>query len=211
MSHYDAPLSLALIFAIALSSGGSSGGEGALISMHGSPMGIGTDIGGSIVSPRVRLCALYTADLPHRLQRIPAAHCGLYGLKGSVGRIPHAGLLGSHDGMDAIIGALGPLATSARDLSLFCRVMLQSEPWLIEPPLLQIPWKQELAEGNGIPEKLSIAILWDDGVVKPHPPILNSLRHTRDALINAGHDVIDWVPVDHQEAWDLIVGLLYHE
>ena len=29
---------------------------------------------------------------------------GLYGLKGSVARMPHAGLLGSHDGMDAILG-----------------------------------------------------------------------------------------------------------
>ena len=36
-----------------LTPGGSSGGESALISMHGSPMGIGTDIGGSIVSARV--------------------------------------------------------------------------------------------------------------------------------------------------------------
>jgi amidase len=31
-----------------LSSGGSSGGEGALIGAHGSPVGLGTDIGGSI-------------------------------------------------------------------------------------------------------------------------------------------------------------------
>jgi len=30
-----------------LTSGGSSGGEGALIAMHGSPLGVGTDIGGS--------------------------------------------------------------------------------------------------------------------------------------------------------------------
>jgi len=33
-----------------LSSGGSSGGEGALISLKGSPLGFGTDIGGSIRS-----------------------------------------------------------------------------------------------------------------------------------------------------------------
>ena len=33
-----------------ISSGGSSGGEGALLAMHGSPLGIGTDIGGSIRS-----------------------------------------------------------------------------------------------------------------------------------------------------------------
>ena len=76
----------------------------------------------------------------------------------------------SHDGMDAIVGALGPLATSARDLALFCRVMLQYEPWLIEPALLEIPWKQSVVDGAGMPSRLSIAILWDDGVVAPHVP-----------------------------------------
>ena len=139
---------------------------------------------------------------------------GLYGLKGSVGRLPHGGLLGSHDGMDAIVGALGPLATSARDLALFCRVMLQYEPWLEEPPLLEIPWRQELVDDAGIPGRLSIAVLWDDGVVAPHPPILDALQRTRAALTAAGHDVIDWEPVDHQEAWDLIVrsvlARIYH-
>jgi len=34
-----------------LSAGGSSGGEGALISLKGSPVGFGTDIGGSIRIP----------------------------------------------------------------------------------------------------------------------------------------------------------------
>ncbi len=130
---------------------------------------------------------------------------GLYGLKGSVGRLPHAGLMGSHDGMDAIVGALGPLATSARDLALFCRVMSQYEPWLVEPPLIEIPWRQDIVDGDGIPDKLSIAILWDDGVVTPHPPILDALKRTQDALTAAGHEVIAWEPVDHQEAWDLIV------
>lgn len=121
--------------------------------------------------------------------------------------MPHAGLMGSHDGMDAIIGALGPIATSARDLALFCRVMLQYEPWLVEPPLLEIPWKQNIVEGEGLPKKLSIAILWDDGVVRPHPPILDSLKRTKEALIRAGHEVIDWQPVDHRHSWDLIVSL----
>jgi len=153
-------------------------------------MGIGTDIGGSI--------------------RVPAAYMGLYGLKGSVARMPHAGLMGSHDGMDAIIGALGPLATSARDLEFFCRVMLQYQPWLVEPSLLEIPWRPEVAEGlHGIPTKLCIAILWDDGVVLPHPPILGALKQTRDALVRAGHEVIKWDPVDHQKAWDLVCKLYF--
>ena len=130
---------------------------------------------------------------------------GLYGLKGSVGRMPHDGLLGSHDGMEAVVGALGPLATSARDLALFCRTMLQYEPWLVEPPLLEIPWQQELAEGEGLHPRLSIAILWDDGVVTPDPPILDALARTRDALLAAGHEVLSWEPVAHQDAWELIV------
>ncbi|CDO73100.1 hypothetical protein BN946_scf185007.g154, partial [Trametes cinnabarina] len=173
----------------ALTPGGSSGGESALIAVHGSPLGVGTDIGGSI--------------------RIPAAYMGLYGLKGSVGRMPHGGLMGSHDGMDAIVGALGPLATSARDLTLFCRVMLQYEPWLVEPPLLEMPWKQDVAEGAGIPERLTIAILWDDGVVTPHPPILDALKRAKDALLAAGHDVITWDPLGHQESWGLILKLYF--
>lgn len=132
---------------------------------------------------------------------------GLYGFKASVGRMPHAGLNGSHDGMDAIIGVLGPIATSARDLSLFCRVMLQYEPWLLEPSLIEIPWKQNLAEGVGLPRRLSIAVLEDDGVVLPHPPIQDALKCTKEALIAAGHDVITWKAFDHKEAWELIVSL----
>lgn len=48
-------------------SGGSSGGEGALIGGGGSLLGIGSDIGGSI--------------------RIPSAFCGICGFKPTTGRI----------------------------------------------------------------------------------------------------------------------------
>lgn len=54
--------------------GGSSGGEGALLAMDGSAIGIGSDIGGSL--------------------RIPAAYCGIYSLKPSTGRISFGGTRG---------------------------------------------------------------------------------------------------------------------
>jgi Asp-tRNA(Asn)/Glu-tRNA(Gln) amidotransferase A subunit family amidase len=63
------------------------------------------------------------------------------------------------------------------------------------------------AKGEGLPQKLSIAILWDDGVVIPHPPIISALKKCRDALVMAGHDIIDWQPLDHKKGWDLIVRL----
>ncbi len=46
----------------------------------------------------------------------------------------------------------------------------------------------------------------DDGVVSPHPPILEEMERTKKALIAAGHEVIDYEPMDHQAAWDLIVS-----
>jgi len=91
-----------------LTPGGSSGGESALIAMRGSLLGIGTDIGGSI--------------------RVPAAFCGLYGLKPSVARLPHGGLSGAHGGMENIIGCVGPLATSLEDMRLFCDVSMLVSP-----------------------------------------------------------------------------------
>ncbi|EJD35474.1 amidase [Auricularia subglabra TFB-10046 SS5] len=170
-----------------LSPGGSSGGESALISSYGSPLGVGTDIGGSI--------------------RIPAAWCGLYGLKGSVGRLPHAGLLGSHDGMDNIVGCVGPLARSARDLALFCQVMHAADAPRLEHQVLDIPWRRP--PDVPLPPRLAIAILWDDGVVAPHPPITRALRQAKAALEAAGHVVVDWDPMDHQAHWDLISKLYF--
>ena len=55
-----------------LSAGGSSGGEGALVGLKGSPLGFGSDIGGSV--------------------RIPAAFSGTYGLRPSSGRVPYEGI-----------------------------------------------------------------------------------------------------------------------
>lgn len=70
-----------------LSSGGSSGGEGALISLKGSPVGFGTDIGGSI--------------------RIPASFNGLYGLRPSTGRLPYQGMANSFDGAPGVLSVVG--------------------------------------------------------------------------------------------------------
>lgn len=105
----------------------------------------------------------------------------------------------------SIVGVLGPLARSARDLALFCKVMLDAQPWLLEAPLLEMPWKDDVANGLGLPPKLSFAIVWDDGVVAPHPPLQKALCRVKRALIDAGHEVIDWIPRNHQEGWDLIV------
>ncbi|KAL1303077.1 hypothetical protein AAFC00_006521 [Neodothiora populina] len=158
-----------------LTPGGSSGGESAIIAMRGSPLGIGTDIGGSI--------------------RAPSAFCGGWGLKPSVARIPHGGLTGLHAGMENIIGCVGPMANSVEDLRLFCKVALDYEPWDHEPSLIGIPWRSTTV--NDIPKKLTIGVIRHDGIVAPHPPIARAMEETIDALRAAGHDIVDWDPKYH--------------
>lgn len=106
----------------------------------------------------------------------------------------------------SVVGVLGPIARSARDLSLFCSVMLGAQPWLLEAPLLEMPWKHDVANGVGLPPKLCFAFVWDDGIVTPHPPLLQALHRVKRALISAGHEVIDWRPLNHEQGWDLMVS-----
>ncbi|KAK5181868.1 hypothetical protein LTR16_010317, partial [Cryomyces antarcticus] len=106
-----------------LSSGGSSGGEGALIGLKGSPVGLGTDIGGSI--------------------RIPAAFNGLYGIRPSVGRLPYEGMANSMDGQNSILSVVGPIAPTVGSLRLVVKSLLAQEPWLHDPICAELPWRDE--------------------------------------------------------------------
>ncbi|KAF7885333.1 uncharacterized protein EAF01_011398 [Botrytis porri] len=157
-----------------LSPGGSSGGESALIAMHGSILGIGTDIGGSI--------------------RSPALSCGIYGLKPSVARLPHSGLSGAHEGMESVIGVVGPMATCLADVELFCKTLLDAQPWRGEVGLLPIPWGCRegvpAAVENEQNRKLKIGIIYTDGVHTPHPPITRVLHTTETTLKKAGHEIL---------------------
>ncbi|KAG0645739.1 amidase [Hyphodiscus hymeniophilus] len=163
-----------------LTPGGSSGGEAALIAMRGSLLGIGTDIGGSI--------------------RVPSAFCGIFGFKPSVARLPHGGLSGAHSGMENIIGVVGPMATCVEDMTLFCRVILETHPWLHEPSLVGLPWTPSL-KGK---KPLKIGIIYHDGIVCPHPPITRSLHQTAKALQAAGHTLISWDTTLHRTLIDCI-------
>ena len=171
-----------------LTSGGSSGGEGALIGIRGSCLGIGTDIGGSI--------------------RGPAANNGLYGLRPSSYRLPVKGKSVLMFGNEQIIGVIGPLCTSLGGIKIFMKTILDAKPWLIEPSLIAMPWKDDVSyimEG-GRP-KLKVAVLWSDEVVKPHPPIIRALKEVTEKLRNVeGVEVVDWKPYKHDSAWEIIVS-----
>ncbi|KAJ4171739.1 hypothetical protein NW754_000318 [Fusarium falciforme] len=143
--------------------------------MRGSCLGVGTDIGGSL--------------------RLPAACVGLYAIRPSQGRSPHFDARTALAGQEAIGGVNGPMARSVADLKLWMETVVGSEPWLRDPKALEIPWRPV-----NLPPKLKIAVLWDNGMVTPTPPVTRALKITVESLKAKGYDMVNWSPEGHPEA-----------
>lgn len=100
----------------ATSPGGSSGGSAAAVAAEQVPLAIGTDTGGSV--------------------RVPAALCGVLGLKVTHGRVPLTGVFPLAPSLDTV----GPLAASSADLGLAYTVMAgydPADPWSAFHPVVR--------------------------------------------------------------------------
>jgi AtzE family amidohydrolase len=84
--------------------GGSSGGSGAAVAAGFVPVSLGSDTNGSV--------------------RVPAALCGVYGLRPTYGRISCRGMFPFCDTLDTV----GPLAASVRDLAASFAVLHGFDP-----------------------------------------------------------------------------------
>lgn len=157
--------------------GGSTGGEGALIALCGSPLGIGTDIGGSI--------------------RVPAMCNGIYGIKPSANRVPYAGQEGGGPAGSQQLGLIpsaGPLARSLRDCELFLKVLADAKPWMTDPALIPGTWDSSSLDIRGPSpsasegkEILTVGVLHTDNLVTPLPPIQRLLAELSTTLSKAQH------------------------
>jgi amidase len=150
--------------------GGSSGGEGALLAMRGSLLGVGTDVGGSI--------------------RIPAMCNGLVGVKPSAGRVPFAGQeSGGRPGMGALgmMASAGPIAHSVEDCKFFLKEVSEARPWERDPMVVFGEWKSQ----GGIQERPVIGVLRTDGNVRPLPPVAAVLEETVQMLRAKGVEVVE--------------------
>jgi amidase len=157
------------------------------------PLGLGTDIGGSI--------------------RIPAAFNGLYGLRPSTGRLPYHGMANSMDGQNSILSVVGPIATNTASLRLITQAFLDQKPWEVDPMVHEIPWRymeensinENIHDGRGMEKrggKLSFGLMRTDGVITPMPPMKRAMDMLVAAIESAGHEVIQWDPPSHKTLVD---------
>jgi amidase len=130
---------------------------------------------------------------------------GVYGMKPTTGRLPVFGWKATMAGAEQIVPTIGPLSTSLEGCKLFMKTLIDAKPWYKEPSLLPFPWKEEDAFQD---KKVKVAVLWDDGVVKPHPPVTRALRQVVEKLKAKGNvEIVDWKPWKHDEAWEIIVRI----
>lgn len=162
--------------------GGSSGGQAAIIAAGGSPMGLGTDIGGSL--------------------RIPATFCGIASLKPTAGRTPDAGRCSVPIGQRAIVSQVGVLARTVADVALGTELVNGGRNPATEPPMpLGDPGTVDVS-------RLRIAYYTEDGTFQTAPTAQRAVLEAADILKRLGAQVTAWTPPDVSSAVDLFFGIL---
>jgi len=157
--------------------GGSSGGSGAAVASGCVPLAEGTDMGGSV--------------------RIPAAWCGVVGLKPSFGRIPLDFLPTQFD----TIQHFGPLARTVGDARLFLSVAQGPS----ERDVMSLAPTLDLAEPiDASVDGMRLALDVDLGCYAVSEDVERAVRDAADALAGAGA-VVEEVDVgwgrDVADAW----------
>jgi amidase len=155
--------------------------------------------------------------------RIPAANQGVYGLRPSVrigyarvlifradwnyksGRLPYLGVPVSTEGQEHVHSVIGPMARTLSTLTFVMKMVVDAQPWRLDPRCLPIPWREyQYQEVQSRP--LVVGLLLDDGVVKVHPPIERALKEMEAKITAAGHEVVYWDPSGHQNLIDIMVS-----
>ncbi len=142
--------------------GGSSGGEGAIVSAGGAPFGLGSDIGGSI--------------------RMPAFFNGVFGHKPSGGLVPGTGQFPMAEGSAKRMLATGPICRRAEDLHPLLRVLAGPDGQDGEELALGDPAQVDLG-------RLRVLDVPDNGVTRPSRELRAAQRRAVAALRSCGAQV----------------------
>jgi len=161
------------------SPGVTSSGEAAIIAAGGSPLGIGSDSGGSI--------------------RLPAHYCGVAALKPTAGLIPVTGAYGLAGGVTDTRSQVGPMARYVSDLRIALRVL--AGPDGIDSGVVPVrAWRSPRLEG------LHVAWYADDGMARPTSAVAATVKAAAKALSQAGCIVTEERPPSLGDAYEVTLA-----
>ncbi len=145
--------------------GGSSSGSGVAVAAGLAPMGLGSDTGGSV--------------------RIPAALCGITGLKTTVGQISRAGVYPLSWSLDSV----GPLTRTVVDAAMVYECLQGEDP--ADPTTAGRP-DHRVADSlelgcRGLRLAYPEAVFWDS----VDPEVETAVRATRDVFESLGATIVD--------------------
>jgi amidase len=159
-------------------SGGSSGGEAALIAACGSPLGLGSDAFGSV--------------------RLPAHFCGISSIKPTSGRLPRTGHVPPAGGWIEAVWQIGPMARHVEDL---CTVM----PFLAQPDghdhtVIPMPLGDPAAVRMN---NLRVAFFTDNGIAPVERETAEVVLRAASALADEVKSMEERRPPRIEESYDL--------
>jgi fatty acid amide hydrolase len=163
--------------------GGSSGGEGALLASGQSVLGIGTDLGGSI--------------------RFPASFCGVVGLKPTTDRWSNIGLNSPIAGQEFVRAQVGPMARNSRDVAMLLLGLDSPRHSSHDPKVPPLPIRDpDLVDLSN----LRIGFYEDDGFITPAPACRRAVREALGTLEKAGARLVAMPPPDQKKVVQLYIG-----
>jgi amidase len=164
-------------------SGGSSGGEAALIAACGSPFGLGSDAAGSV--------------------RVPAHFCGIASIKPTSGRFPRTGHLPAAGGWIESLWQIGPMARRVEDLHSL--MSLLAGPDGRDHTVIGMPYGDPDAVNI---EDIRIAFFTDNGIAPAEPDTAAVVRQAATALAAEVRLVEERRPPGVEESYDLEMDFL---
>ena len=163
--------------------GGSSGGEGAIISAAGSPFGLGADVGGSI--------------------RMPAFFNGVFGHKPTGGLVPNSGQYPTVTPDAARFLATGPLARKAEDLMPLLRIL--AGPDGIDPGCAKMEIKDHALVKIS---ELNVVSVEDNGSQPVSKDLREAQQKVADYLASKGAKVKKAKPENMKYSFDIWSAML---
>jgi len=163
---------------LARTPGASSSGEAAIVAAGGSPLGLGSDSGGSI--------------------RVPAHFCGIAGLRPTSGRVPNTGHFPRIGSLSDPRTQIGPLARSVEDLTLTLPIIAGVD-WH-DPSVVPMPLDDPARVALG---ELRVAFYTDCEGADPTAETTAAVRAATAVLSDLGATVREASPERLDESLDL--------